>query len=817
MPPKINVDHSVDPNIQIPTRQEMFDKLVELLSKDENSIGKDKKEQEMFFDFCAPFIVAGVCTVRQSLMTSLLASFFTRAITLSEKVDQLERNVSRIRNQIENEKNAPNRNHYETLLSVLPSTLTSGMDELVAEEQLQKRQLKVLLRDKDLIENILLVLVERQIEDKDNNKSVNKKELIQKSKQAKVYKVELYLHKCDENHYAVVDAYLSHPTMCSEVFDYLHNLYQDYCDDKAYVRLFFCYLLLRSESKRIAASNKSKPTQMPMIQDVMLKRLDSLVNVDPIRTAILIFTLMPSNYSDAIAALDNFKQQQYSLMKAISNALSKLQEEQLLASGKSFKLTFITINNNNNNNNSNNNNNNNIYYYYYYYYIQTYVYVYKYERFLRQLLKQHKIEFDMKHHELFIQLLCKFDKNSVLDYLQVNTDKYTLVNAQRSCESEKVLHACAYLQERSGDSQAALGLNTFVSLLVYFCVCVCVGGGGQISSHGRAASSMGLMTLSQKIDDASAAIEQLNLAIGLCRRQTLKDQAGESAEALWDRLLDECLSIQQDIAKKVTSKHYQENFSRKVRENMKTIGSEFVGRILEAMMGMKINLSKMFMKVVEKGNSKEYLHYRDTVDVMLSTYQYETNMLKTAVHLFGRGAFLEFEKFVNSSRHAFKAPDDFCKICEAKLVDIPLIINDMVTDKPIRKPYAKIFACGHAIHSFCLVRAAFLSLVYVCTFTHIYIMCVNKAIARAQELRRAGQSENKAANSVSVTSEEKVWKLNLMQQYEKRKKGDIALLNLKPHTRDRHQPLSFQLSIIFNLTILALTLFIPFEKKITTT
>ncbi|ETO22174.1 hypothetical protein RFI_15029 [Reticulomyxa filosa] len=250
---------------------------------------------------------------------------------------------------------------------------------------------------------------------------------------------------------------------------------------------------------------------------------------------------------------------------------------------------------------------------------------------------------------------------------------------------------------------------------------------------------MGLMvSLTEKIKDASASIDQLELAIALCRRQTLvllqhilicaqniaqkkhkytlfvcayvfrlsqKDQVNESTEALWDCLLDECLSIQQDIALKVNNNSYQEKYSHKVRENMKTTVSILVGCVLEAMMGMKINLSKMFAKIVDKCSFNEYLHYRDTVDVMLSTYQYETNMLQTAVHLFSQGAFSEFEKLVNSSKHSFKAPDEYCKICEAKLQDVPLCLSNMIEQRsPIRKSQlVQIFACGHAIHIPCLV------------------------------------------------------------------------------------------------------------------
>ncbi|ETO22173.1 hypothetical protein RFI_15028 [Reticulomyxa filosa] len=167
-----------------------------------------------------------------------------------------------------------------------------------------------------------------------------------------------------------------------------------------------------------------------------------LVDIDPVRTAILVFTVMPETYSEAIVFLEKSPQQQYLLMKTISNTLFQLQEARLRASGKRVssknesKLSSDLDNEQGSNVQQSN----------------------EYMRKLQELLKHHKIEFDMNLHELYIHLLCQFDKKSVLDYLQENTDKYTIPNAQRSCERGKVLDASAYLQERSGDPKGALDL-----------------------------------------------------------------------------------------------------------------------------------------------------------------------------------------------------------------------------------------------------------------------------------------------------------------------------------------------------------------------
>ncbi|ETO22172.1 hypothetical protein RFI_15027 [Reticulomyxa filosa] len=199
----------------------------------------------MFFEFCAPYVVAGICTMHPSLMASLLTYYFNSATVLSNKIQVAEDNLVNIRKRIEKEKSIANN---EKLLNVVRTSL-NDVDQWVNEERLVEQQLKQLDADKQHIEGTLLILLGRRIEDENARKTLNMKELLQNSQNAKVHKVELYLYKLIGDHEAIVNAYLNDPDMRLHVFDYLHNLYQDCCDAKAYAFLicicvlFHLYLL----------------------------------------------------------------------------------------------------------------------------------------------------------------------------------------------------------------------------------------------------------------------------------------------------------------------------------------------------------------------------------------------------------------------------------------------------------------------------------------------------------------------------------------------------------------------------------------------
>ncbi|ETO13625.1 hypothetical protein RFI_23743 [Reticulomyxa filosa] len=341
-------------------------------------------------------------------MTALLASYFNRASLLSERITEAEGKLNAARNTSFSE--------IANLTSIDANAIASNGNGKKEQQTLreQQQQLEKLRWDKQHVENTLLVLLGRQTEDENNRKSLNMKELVQKSQQAKVHKVELYLYKLFGDHQAVIDAYLSDSDMKSQIavmppkrmFYYLYGILDNNTNNDNNNN--------NNNNNRFRAANSgdSKPIQGSIgVQDVIrltLPKLKMLVEIDPVRTAVLVFTLMPTKYGDAIASLEKKgKQSTHTIAIVVLSSSSSSSE---------------------------------------------------YVRKLQELLKQHKIEFDMKHHELYIYLLCQFDKGSVLDYLQENTDKYTILNAQRSCEKGNVLHASAYLQERSGDTKGALDL-----------------------------------------------------------------------------------------------------------------------------------------------------------------------------------------------------------------------------------------------------------------------------------------------------------------------------------------------------------------------
>ena len=193
------------------------------------------------------------------------------------------------------------------------------------------------------------------------------------------------------------------------------------------------------------------------------------------------------------------------------------------------------------------------------------------------------------------------------------------------------------------------------------------------------------------------------MAIGLCLRHTqpMSDNnmmlsIGNTNNILWNNLLDSCLKSQQKINTQIKTPSYRHKYpSTEIRYLMKQTVNDLVSKILTAMMTEKnIDLCDMFDKLVDKESSEKYEYYRDTIDVMLSTYKYETQMLKTANNLFRNGFHNTYKNHVNTAGKAYNTSkqhnNKICKICDSS-------ISGYTNPKRLR-----LFCCGHLFHENCL-------------------------------------------------------------------------------------------------------------------
>ncbi len=165
-------------------------------------------------------------------------------------------------------------------------------------------------------------------------------------------------------------------------------------------------------------------------------------------------------------------------------------------------------------------------------------------------------------------------------------------------------------------------------------------------------------------------------------------------DKLWNYLLDSCLIFQQKISECIKQPSYRHKYPYiEIRYLMKQTVNDIVSKTLTAMMNEKnIDLCNMFEKLVNKESSEKYEYYKDTIDVMLSTYKYETEMLKTANNLFRNGFHKEYQNHINTSQSAYNINTSQYKIC--KICDINININ---YNKRLR-----LFYCGHLFHEKCL-------------------------------------------------------------------------------------------------------------------
>jgi len=240
--------------------------------------------------------------------------------------------------------------------------------------------------------------------------------------------------------------------------------------------------------------------------------------------------------------------------------------------------------------------------------------------------------------------------------------------------------------------------------------------------------------------------DELQLAIGLCRRS--------SNDLLWNLLLDACLAQQQRVNNEIKQASVRLAYGSGIRKLMKQSVNDIVGKTLSTMMNEKdINLVHMFEKLVDKESSEQYEYYRDTIDVMLSSYKYETQMLKTANNLFRSGFHVLYKHHVEVAGAAYVTKENnkkekVCKICDCSISD--------VNPKRLR-----LFCCGHLFHEHCL-RKLKENLCPIC-YSNTGIKLNNK---KAKEERRETNS---------------VHGLQMMNAYAKK----MNRLNLKMNQRDK--------------------------------
>lgn len=310
--------------------------------------------------------------------------------------------------------------------------------------------------------------------------------------------------------------------------------------------------------------------------------------------------------------------------------------------------------------------------------------------------------------ELYLELLCQYERRSVLKFLET-FESYRLERCLHLCLDYGVTDAAAFLQERVGDVGSALalilaGLDEKISLF--------------ISSVHNTSSDVASKSISEakqsdtvlEMSEAHSVLDVLHASIGLCQRNSQRLDPEES-QSLWFQLLDSFSEPLKKLygSKDVNGKGSRSKGSEAPFEHPKEKGlvqqtrisakqrclnilrktfSQCVGEIIEAMAGY-IPLPAIMAKLLSDNGNQEFGDFKLVIHRMLSMYLYEKRILETAKSVIEDDSFYTLSLLKRGVCHGF-APQTFvCCICNCSL------------SKEGAISAIRLFSCGHATHIQC--------------------------------------------------------------------------------------------------------------------
>ncbi|KAG9455232.1 hypothetical protein H6P81_008136 [Aristolochia fimbriata] len=319
-----------------------------------------------------------------------------------------------------------------------------------------------------------------------------------------------------------------------------------------------------------------------------------------------------------------------------------------------------------------------------------------------KLLSHNPIHVTDEMAELYLELLCQYDRSSVLNFLET-FENYQLERCLRLCQDYEVTDAAAFLLERAGDVPTALSLTlSGLGEKLHVLDAALEKRFPQISS-GRF-SEIEQFDNILEMQEVSNICDVLHASVGLCQRNTPRLDPQES-ESLWFRLLDSFFLPLRELycdKKKFSGGHSTdtlggtEPFLYKWRISRSEEGAQifqrllcrFIREVVEGMIGY-IPLSVIMAKLLSDNGTLEFGDFKLTILGMLGTYGYERRILDTAKSLIEDDTFYSMSLLKKGASHGY-APQSFaCCICGS-------ILSKDASTSSIR-----VFGCGHATHLQC--------------------------------------------------------------------------------------------------------------------
>ncbi|CAL1398837.1 unnamed protein product [Linum trigynum] len=306
--------------------------------------------------------------------------------------------------------------------------------------------------------------------------------------------------------------------------------------------------------------------------------------------------------------------------------------------------------------------------------------------------------------ELYVELLCRYERNSVLKFLET-FDSYRVEHCLRLCQEHGIIDAAAFLLERVGDVGSALLLtlsglsDKFAELDQQVAMLV------KNSRSGIQQCNAILKT--KQVDDIRCILQA---CVGLCQRNTPRLQP-EQSELLWFKLLDSfCAPLIEPSRDKTILKEENRGMmadtlgmpeddesstikwkvgkSLKGARILRKLFSLFIKEIVEGMIGY-IPLPTIMSKLLTDNSGHEFGDFKLTILGMLGTYGFERRILDTAKTLIEDDTFYTMNILKRGASHGYAPQSLVCCICSCPL------------SKNSSNFRVRVFNCGHTTHLEC--------------------------------------------------------------------------------------------------------------------
>ena len=242
--------------------------------------------------------------------------------------------------------------------------------------------------------------------------------------------------------------------------------------------------------------------------------------------------------------------------------------------------------------------------------------------------------------EKYVTLMCAYDPDSVVHFVKRH-DAYRLDVVLAVTQEYGLVDATAYLLERTGDSAGAIDLimKDFASSL--------------------------------EARDVESLERLFGLAISVCQRTTEREDDTPESRELWFALLDKTLDVDDENGPETQD-----------------VLHKLMRTVLNGMSG-SVSLPSLLSKILDDHGERQYGEFKDVILGILSTYRYETVLLKTTNHILGDDCFSYIQNLRATLEAPFAGGRTMCGVCQEPLQ----------TDDP--SAVIKVFKCGHEVHSAC--------------------------------------------------------------------------------------------------------------------